>query len=98
MFEVVERDGKKVVSAGYPAVERLIDTEDFTEINEAFGKAYEELEEIARKKRGLKKGRDAKKAARAIENVMALFKELLEIKYKIQEMVGEASSKGRKRQ
>lgn len=81
------------VSAGYPAIERLIDTEDFSAVNNAFESAYKELGETARVKRGLKKSREAKKAMLAIELTMNLFKELLEIKYKIQEMLKRSQAK-----
>ncbi len=74
-------------TAGYPEIERLIDTEDFAEINEKFKEAYEKLEEVSKHKRGLKKSRDAKKAMRAIELVMDLFRELLTIKYRLQEII-----------
>lgn len=96
MIETVERDGKRTLSAGYPAVEKLIDSEEFSQINRVFEAAYAELEAINRKKRGLKKGRDAKKAMRAIEHIMDLFKELLEIKYRLQEMLNQAA-KGKKK-
>lgn len=96
MLEIVEREGKKVFSAGYPAVEKLIDSENFDQINKVFEAAYQRLGEIDRKKKGLKKGRDAKKAMQAIEHVMGLFKELLEIKYRLQEMLDQAA-KGKKK-
>lgn len=96
MLETIKRDGKNTVSAGYPAVEKLIDSEDFVEINKVFGGAYTELDELGRKKRGLKKSREAKKAMLAIEHVMDLFKELLEIKYRIQDMLDQ-SNKGKKK-
>lgn len=96
MFDTVEKNGKKVLSAGYPAVEALIDSENFDNINRAFEKAYLELDTINRKKRGLKKGRDAKKAMKAIEHVVDLFKELLSIKYRLQEVMKQPST-GRKR-
>lgn len=74
-------------TAGYPAIEHLIDTEDFSEINVRFKEAYDKLEEVYKHKRGLKKSRDAKKGMKAIELVMELFRELLTIKYKLQEIV-----------
>ena len=80
-------------SMGYPRVEKLIDTEDFTEINEAFEGAYGQLAELERHKKGLKKGRDAKKVMRAMELVMDLFRELLAIKYQLQEMQAEQQQK-----
>ena len=73
-------------SMGYPRVEKLIETEDFTSINEAFEKAYAKLSEMARHKKGLKKSRDAKKIMKAMELVMDLFRELLALKYQLQEM------------
>ncbi len=87
MLEQRQTPKGTAVSAGYPSIERLIDTEDFSKVNEAFEAAYGELSLVARVKRGLKKSREAKKAMMAIELTMNLFKELLEIKYKIQEML-----------
>lgn len=86
-------DGKKVLSVGYPRVEKLIDSEDFTDINNVFEAAYKELSEIAREKRKIKRSKDAKKAMHSIELVMNLFKELLEIKYRLQEMLKGAAKK-----
>ncbi len=79
--------------AGYPAVERLIDTENFDELNETFEAAYAELFEISKKKKGLKTRRDAKKAMRALELTLDLFRELLAIKYKLQEDAEKARNK-----
>jgi hypothetical protein len=79
--------------AGYPAVERLIDTEDFDELNETFEMAYEELFEISKKRKGLKTRRDAKKAMKALELTLDLFRELLAIKYKLQEEAEKAQKK-----
>jgi hypothetical protein len=93
MLDTRQTEKGPVLSAGYPAVERLIDTEDFSEINQIFEKAYKDLDQVARSKRGLKKSREAKKAQRSIELVMALFKELLEIKYRINAMLKQASAR-----
>ena len=73
-------------TAGYPEIEYLIDTEDFSEINEKFKEAYDALENIYRHKKGLKKSREAKKAMKGLELVMDLFRELLTIKYRLQEI------------
>jgi len=78
---------------GYPAVEKLIDTEDFDELNETFELAYEELFEISKKRKGLKTRRDAKKAMKALELTLDLFRELLAIKYKLQEEAEKAQKK-----
>ena len=92
-----QKGDKKVLSAGYPAVEKLVDSEEFAEINKAFEVAYTALDEINRKKRGLKKGRDAKKAMKAIEHAVDLFKELLEIKYRLQDMFDQAGKRKKKK-
>ena len=75
---------------GYPEVEKLIDSEDFDPVNETFEKAYSELSAIHGKKKGLKKSRDAKRGIQAIEHVADLFKELLEIKYELAELLERA--------
>jgi transposase-like protein len=82
----------KVLSAGYPAVEDLIENEDFDHINAVFEKAYQELETLTRQKGGFKATKEAKKAMKSIEIVMDLLKELLAIKYQIQAL-GENAKK-----
>ena len=86
-------DHGKYGQSGYPAIEKLIDTEDFTELNDAFEAAYGELFDLSKRKKGLKSQRDAKKAMRSLELTMELLRELLAIKYKLQE---EAEKKPRK--
>lgn len=76
----------KVLSAGYPAVEELIDTEQFDGVNQVFTAAYDQLEQLSRTKGGLKTRKDLKKAMRAIEVSMDLLRELLAIKYQLQEL------------
>ena len=73
-------------SMGYPRVEQLVDSEDFSDVNEAFEVAYAELGTLVSKSRSIKKGKDAKKAMKAMELTMDLFRDLLEIKYQLQEM------------
>lgn len=80
--------------AGYPAVEKLIDTEDFDELNQAFEAAYEELHDIAKRKKGLRTQREAKKAMRSLELTMDLLRELLAIKYRLQEEAKKAKKPG----
>lgn len=93
MLEQRQTPKGTLVSAGYPSIERLIDTEDFSKVNETFEAAYSELGQVAKVKRGLKRSREAKKAMLAIELTMNLFKELLEIKYKIAEMLKRSQAK-----
>ena len=75
---------RKYGEAGYPAIERLIDIEDFESINFAFEEAYEELHHISRSKKGFKSKKDIKKVMRSMELTLDLFRELLEIKYRLQ--------------
>lgn len=86
-------DRHRYGQAGYPAVEKLIDTEDFNEINAAFEAAYGELLGISKKKKGMKLQREAKKAMRALELTMDLLRELLAIKYRLQEEAARKSKK-----
>ena len=66
----------------YPAIEKLVDSEDFEALNASYGKAYDELEKLAKEK-GVGGSRDAKKAMRALERVMDLLKYLLRLKYEL---------------
>lgn len=93
MLDTRQTKNGTVVSAGYPAIEKLIDSEDFSKVNAAFERTYNDLSSEAKVKRGLKKSRDAKKAMRAIELTINLFKELLEIKYRIQELLKRTQTK-----
>ena len=70
---------------GYPYVEKLIETEQFDDINRAFENAYADLYEISRRKKGFKTKKDVKKAMRALELTMDILRELLAIKYRLQE-------------
>lgn len=81
------------ITAGYPRIEKLIETEQFDEVNKSFGDAYEALQQVAKAKSGLGKGKSAKKAMRAYELTMDLFKELLKLKYQIMEGIDKEESK-----
>lgn len=74
-----------VSTAGYPRIERLIETEEFDPVNKSFATTYGELEKLARQKAGLGKSKQAKKAMKAYELVMNLLKELLKLKYQMVE-------------
>ncbi len=88
-----KREEQKYGSAGYPVVERLIDTEDFNSINGAFERGYGELYELSRRKRSFKTQKDVKRAMRALELTLELFRELLAIKYRLQEESAKRSKK-----
>lgn len=64
----------------YPAIEKLLESEDFDELNSHYAKAYAELEKVAKQK-GMGKARDAKKAMKALERVADLMNYLLKLKY-----------------
>ncbi|MBI4212513.1 MAG: hypothetical protein HY540_07745 [Deltaproteobacteria bacterium] len=70
----------------------MIDSEDFDDVNRVFTAAHDDLSELHRKKKGLGKSRDAKKAMKAIELTMALFRELLGIKYNLQNQLKKAKT------
>ncbi len=76
---------EEISTAGYPRIERLIDTEGFDPINKSFATAFGELEKISKQKAGLGKAKLAKKAIRSYELVMDLLKELLKLKYQLAE-------------
>ena len=50
-------------------MEKLIDTENFDEVNGAFEDAYAQLAVIAKKKGGMKTQRDVKRAMKALKKV-----------------------------
>lgn len=79
--------------AGYPTVEKLIDTEDFDAINLAFEEAYGELFEMSKKKKSFGTQRDIKRVMNSLELTLDLFRELLAIKYRLQEEMAKAKKK-----
>ena len=81
------------LTAGYPRIEKLIETEDFDAVNKSFAVSFEELQKIAKQKSGLGKGKAAKKAMRSYELTMDLFKELLKLKYQMMEVLKKEGAK-----
>ncbi len=73
------------IVAQFPEIEKLIESEDFSKINQSLTAAYEELEKVSKARGGMGKSRDAKKAMKAIERVMDLLRELLKVKYRLTE-------------
>lgn len=82
---------------GYPEIERLIETEQFDDVNQVFASTHEALAKVASKKGGFKKSGEAKKAMKAIELVMQLFRELLIIKYQLKERFAQKAEAKNKR-
>lgn len=77
------------VQINYPAIEKLIENEDFEVLNKNFTKAYEGLENLSKGKGGLSKVKqEAKKVMRALELTMDLLTELLKAKYRLAEEQG----------
>jgi len=81
------------LTAGYPRIEKLVETEDFDGVNKSFGHSFDELQKIAKQKSGLGKGKAAKKAMRSYELTMDLFKELLKLKYQMMEVLKKEGAK-----
>jgi len=77
-------DAERQAIAQFPEIEKLVESEDFDRINRSFTAAYEELERVGKSSGGMGKSRDAKKAMKALERVMDLLRELLKVKYQIQ--------------
>ena len=72
---------------GYPQIEKLLETENFEQINKSFAESYEKLEKIkSDRSGGLKKQKAAQKAMKAYEISTQLINELLQIKYQIVKM------------
>ncbi len=84
---------EEALTAGYPRIEVLIETENFDQVNKSFGTSYEELIKISKQKSGLGKGKSAKKGMRAYELAMDLFKELLKLKYQMMEAMKKEGNK-----
>lgn len=93
--EVGREEGGPRFIPRYPAIEKLIDSEDFDTINANFGAAYRKLEALA-KQQGLGKSRDAKKGMKALERTMDLLAYLLKLKFQYLEAQGQTVSGGEK--
>lgn len=70
------------IKISYPTIEKLIESEDFKQLNKDFSALYDALEETA-KKGGLKASKQAKIAMKGLEKVMDLLEELLKLKYRL---------------
>ncbi|MBI4374373.1 MAG: hypothetical protein HY542_05810 [Deltaproteobacteria bacterium] len=84
-----------IPEARYPEITRLLETEDFNQVNKGFMSAFQQLEKISKMK-GLKKASEARKGMKAIERVMDLLRELLRRKYEILGSPGSSPPQGKK--
>lgn len=81
----------------FPEIEKLLETEDFEPINRSFRAAYEKLDKMSKGRGGLgkaSKSEGARKAMKAIERVMDLFRYLLKMKYETGS--GDSAPQGKK--
>ena len=69
----------------YPAVERLVATEDFARINKDFTSTYKELEKMS-PEGGMGKASKARKAMAALERTMELLRDILKLKYRLAQL------------
>ena len=67
-------------SLGFPTIERLIEQENFDDLNRIFVEGYESLEKIAQGKGDLQRKKAAKKAMRSLELTMNLLRDFLSVK------------------
>ncbi|HCU23874.1 MAG TPA: hypothetical protein DF383_02560 [Deltaproteobacteria bacterium] len=88
-----KNNNEESITAGYPRIEKLIESEDFDAVNQSFAKSFDELAKIAKQKSGLGKGKAAKRAMRSYELTMDLFKELLKLKYQMLEALKKEAAK-----
>lgn len=94
---MAETNTRKPPELGYPQIEKLLDSEDFSRLNKTFGEAYHKLEAIQGDvSAGLKKQKAAGRAIRAYELSTDLIKELLNIKYHLRKLRQDAASKQKK--
>lgn len=79
-----QRPPPKRALLGYPLIEKLIETEDFSKIQSSFSTCYEALERMLKKKvGGLKKQGQIRQAIKAYDLTIDLLRLLLKTKYEM---------------
>lgn len=69
---------------GYPIIEKLIETEDFSKVNQTVSACYDLLERMLKNKAGgLKKQKAIRAGLRAYDLTIDLIRELLKTKYEL---------------
>lgn len=69
---------------GYPLIEKLIQTEDFSKINQTFSTSYDLLEKMLKTKSGgMAKQKKIRAALKAYDLTIDLVRELLKTKYEL---------------
>lgn len=93
-----KKASKAPVSLGYPHIEALLETENFTPVNKSFGEAYQKLETIMKDRSvGLKKQKNAQKAIVGYELAVGLMNELLKIKKEMHRLKAEEEKASQKK-
>lgn len=93
--------GEEEIATQFPEIDQLLASEDFNRINKSFMTAYDALEKMSKERGGIGKSsrsQEAKKAMKAIERVMDLFRYLLRLKYEVSsgEGGGDSPPRGKK--
>lgn len=71
-------------SPGYPIIEKLIETEDFTKVNKTISASYDSLERMQKHKSGgLKKQKTIRQALKAYDLTIDLIRDLLKTKHEL---------------
>ena len=65
---------------GYPTIEYIVETEDFSQLKGSMAENYAALEKLKKEAKGLKKQAGIKKALKAFDLTMDLIRHLLEVK------------------
>lgn len=68
---------------GYPAIEALLDTEDFAAVEASFTSCYETLERLLKDASGVKKSGQIHKILKTYELTVDLLKHLIKTKYEM---------------
>lgn len=96
MLPEEEDDDEAKVISHFPSIESLLESEDFSKVNQSFTEVHESLEKISRGRGGMGKTAEARKAMKAIERVMDLLRDLLKLKYQMNSSSGDSSPQRKK--
>lgn len=77
---MADENPNDVFSLQFPEIEHLLESSDLEKVNKSFAPSYEALEKLARGGKGIGKTRDARKAMKAIEITLDLFREFFRLK------------------
>ncbi|GEM_PF-2948342 len=89
-----KEDPNEVFALQFPEIEHLLGSGNLDKVNKSFTSSYEALEKLARGGKGMGKTRDARKAMKAIEKTMDLFRDLFRLKQQMKMSGGESLEPG----